>query len=88
MDFEELCRLVVEVKPSLEGLEFNSQDSLTDKLGLDSLDLLQLGRRVQKKAKVSFVTEDWLAEESGGEGARFTLASLLARIQELKQHDQ
>ena len=63
MDFDQLVTLIQDVKPSLEGTVLSPDNSLVDDLGLDSLDLLQLGRRIQRAAGVPFVHEDWAAAE-------------------------
>lgn len=44
----ELVKLIYEVKPGLAGAEVRSEDSLVDGLGLDSLDILQLSRKVNR----------------------------------------
>ena len=59
LELPTLCSLIVGVKPSLANHEWSLDDRLTD-LGLDSLDILQLGRRLQRKAGVPFVIGDWI----------------------------
>jgi len=81
MDFATLCDIVRHVKPSTAGRTLSPSDSLVEDLGLDSLDLLQLGRRVQKTARVPFVLEQWTAaERAKAHGPRFTIESLLSAV--------
>ncbi|WP_316668618.1 phosphopantetheine-binding protein [uncultured Propionibacterium sp.] len=56
---ETLVQLIQEVKPSLRTVEIHSTDSIPDRLGLDSLDLLQLSRRVRRKFGKSFDLDEW-----------------------------
>lgn len=74
LELETLCSLIVGVKPSLASQELSANDRLRD-LGLDSLDVLQLGRRIQRKAGVPFVIQDWV--ESRSEDAPITVGELL-----------
>ena len=46
--FDLLVKLIFEVKPGLAGSEVRPEDSLVDGLGLDSLDILQLSRKVNR----------------------------------------
>lgn len=83
MNFETLREIVVAVKPSAGSDEIKPTDSLIDDLGLDSLDMLQLQRKVQRAAKVVFVLELWTTAERAKTGPRFTFESLLAHLSEL-----
>ena len=85
MDIDQLINLIRDVKPSLQGQTLSPEDSLVDDLGLDSLDLLQLGRRIQRAAGVPFVHEDWAAAERCKEAPRFTIVSMQRMIASLAQ---
>jgi acyl carrier protein len=86
MDIDQLINLIRDVKPSLQDKALSPEDSLVDDLGLDSLDLLQLGRRIQRTAGVPFVHEEWAGAERCKEGPRFTIASMQRIIATLAQH--
>jgi acyl carrier protein len=58
-DFEILVTLIREVKPGLGDQEVKPEDSLVDDLGLDSLDLLQLTRKINREMGVDFSLDDW-----------------------------
>lgn len=58
-DFEHLIKLIKNVKPSLGNMEVKSDQSLVDDLGLDSLDLLQLSRKIHRSMGVNFDLEKW-----------------------------
>lgn len=58
-DFDRLVKLIKEVKPGLAEQVVNVTDSLTDDLGLDSLDLLQLSRKIHRDMGVDFDLEEW-----------------------------
>ena len=70
---DELIQLIYEVKPGLVGTEVRSEDSLVDTLGLDSLDILQLSRKVNRDLG-SFDFDEWV--ESSKEHGR-TVGSIL-----------
>ena len=80
MDIDKLSALLAEVKPSLAGHKPVLSDSLADDLGLDSLDFLQLGRRIQRSAGIPFVMQEWLEKETARSGKRYTLDSLLKAL--------
>lgn len=80
LTFQQLCDLVVAIKPSLAPQQMKPEHSLIDDLGLDSLDLMQLGRRVQRAAGVPFLLETWSAEEQLKPGPQHTLRSLLDAV--------
>lgn len=58
-DFDRLVKLIKEVKPGLTDQVVNPADSLTDNLGLDSLNLLQLSRKIHRDMGVDFDLEEW-----------------------------
>jgi acyl carrier protein len=53
-DFEILVKLIREVKPGLGDREVKPAGSLVDDLGLDSLDLLHLSRKINREMGVEF----------------------------------
>jgi acyl carrier protein len=57
--FEILVKLIKEVKPGLGDQEVKPGESLVDDLGLDSLDLLQLSRKIHREMGVDFSLDDW-----------------------------
>ena len=58
-DSERLIELIKEVKPGLSDQVVNPGDSVVDDLGLDSLDLLQLSRKIHRDMGVDFDVEAW-----------------------------
>ena len=58
-EFDRLVELIKEVKPGLGDQTVNPGDSLVDDLGLDSLDLLQLSRKIHRDMGVDFDLEAW-----------------------------
>ncbi len=77
MEMDTLAAHIVAVKPSLSNATFDPKQSLVDDLGLDSLDVLQLLRKLQRATGKELVIEDWADEEMEKSGATFTIASLL-----------
>jgi acyl carrier protein len=61
---EILTRLIKEVKPSLAHAAISPLDSLTDTLGLDSLDVLQLVRKIRRATGQDFDLDAWSAEQA------------------------
>jgi len=55
---DELVKLIYEVKPGLAGIQVRPDDSLVDALGLDSLDILQLSRKINRDLG-SFDLDAW-----------------------------
>lgn len=81
MGADELIRLLVDVKPSLEGQAIEDTDRLMDDLGLDSLDLVQLARKIRKATGVPFDLEAFAAEERArATKPSFTFGNLLRRL--------
>jgi acyl carrier protein len=74
---DELVQLIYDVKPGLAGTEVRPEDSLVDTLGLDSLDILQLSRKVNRDIG-SFDFDEWV--ESAKEHGR-TVSSILAVVE-------
>jgi acyl carrier protein len=58
-EFDRLVELIKEVKPGLGDQTVRPGDSLVDDLGLDSLDLLQLSRKIHRNMGVDFDLEAW-----------------------------
>ena len=56
--FTSLVSLIKEVKPGLGDATINTEDSLVEHLGLDSLDILQLSRKVNRHIGV-FDIDSW-----------------------------
>ena len=56
---ETLIPLIQDVQPSLRDVEIHPADSIPDRLGLDSLDLLQLSRRIRRKLEKPFDLDEW-----------------------------
>jgi acyl carrier protein len=59
-DLDSLAPIIKEVKPSIGDHRIALTDSLVDDLGLDSLDLLQLARRIRRDFKIDFDVDEWL----------------------------
>jgi acyl carrier protein len=74
---ELLVKLIYEVKPGLVGTEVRPEDSLVNELGLDSLDILQLSRKVNRD--IGFFDLDSWSESADGHGR--TVASVLDAVE-------
>lgn len=72
-----IIELIQEVKPSLRTVEIKSSDSIPDRLGLDSLDILQLSRRIRRKFERSFDLDEWLEGFSEHHGSVKSLVDLV-----------
>ena len=74
---DELVKLIYEVKPGLADTEVRPEDSLVDALGLDSLDILQLSRKINRDLG-TFDLDSWgeAAEQHGR-----TVASILDAVE-------
>jgi acyl carrier protein len=57
--FAALVDLLKEVKPGIGDREVRPEDSVVEDLGLDSLDILQLARKVQRRLGGSFDLDAW-----------------------------
>jgi acyl carrier protein len=60
-ELEKLVGIIREVKPSLVGRPVRLEDSLVENLGLDSLDVTQLARKVRRIFGNSFDPQGWAA---------------------------
>jgi acyl carrier protein len=56
-----LIGLIKEVKPSVADIDIRLEDSLTETLGLDSLDVLQLLRKARRVINSKFDQTEWLS---------------------------
>jgi acyl carrier protein len=72
-----LVKLIYEVKPGLVGTEVRPEDSVVDSLGLDSLDILQLSRKINRDLG-TFDLDSWgeAAEQHGR-----TVGSILGTVE-------
>ncbi|MFI1393346.1 acyl carrier protein [Streptomyces sp. NPDC020681] len=60
--FDALVVLIRGVKPSLNDTQIKPEHSIVEDLGLDSLDILQLSRKVNRDLGGSFDLEEWESE--------------------------
>ncbi len=67
--FGRLIALIKEVKPSLVDATIKPEDTLTDKLGLDSLDILQLVRKIRRNMGGEFDLDTWGANKAVHRGS-------------------
>jgi acyl carrier protein len=69
-----LLNLIKEVKPSLGSSAIKLEDSLVENLGLDSLDIMQLARKVRRNVGATFDPQAWAANH---EAHKYSVRSLL-----------
>ncbi len=67
--FSRLVVIIKEVKPSLADATIKPQDTLTDTLGLDSLDILQLVRKIRRNIGSDFDLDSWSANKAVHRGS-------------------
>ena len=60
--FQVLVDLIKEVKPGLGDRPVQAEDSVVEQLGLDSLDILQLSRKIRRSMGAGFDLDAWDAE--------------------------
>jgi acyl carrier protein len=72
--FDALAELIQEVQPGLQGETITADQSVVDDLGLDSLDLLQLSRRISREYGLDLDLDGW-AEQAAEHGR--TVGSVL-----------
>lgn len=72
--FDLLVSLIREVKPSLTDVEILPDKSVVDDLGLDSLDLLQLSRRISRQIGQELDLDSW---SEGAETHHMSVQSIL-----------
>jgi acyl carrier protein len=59
LTLDELSDIIREVQPSLQGISLTPDQSVVDDLGLDSLDLLQLSRRIMRDKGLDLDLDEW-----------------------------
>ncbi|MFF7329102.1 phosphopantetheine-binding protein [Streptomyces sp. NPDC090306] len=59
---DDIIELLKEVKPGIADLTVEADQSVVEDLGLDSLDLLQLSRRINRQFGAEFDLDSWNAE--------------------------
>jgi acyl carrier protein len=59
---DSIVTLIKTVQPGLQDVQITSEQSVVDDLGLDSLDLLQLSRRISRELGVDFDLDSWNAD--------------------------
>jgi acyl carrier protein len=59
---DEIIDLIKDVKPGLADQTVEPGQSVVEDLGLDSLDLLQLSRRINRQFGVDFDLDSWNAD--------------------------
>jgi acyl carrier protein len=64
-----LIGLIKEVKPSLVDAAIKPEDTLTETLGLDSLDILQLVRKLRRATGGEFDLDSWSANKATHRGS-------------------
>jgi acyl carrier protein len=64
-----LIALIKEVKPSLADATIKPEDTLTERLGLDSLDILQLVRKIRRNMGGEFDLDSWAANKAVHRGS-------------------
>jgi acyl carrier protein len=62
--FDTIVKLLKEVKPGLADRNIQMSDSLIEDLGLDSLDMLQLSRKINRATKNKLDLESWSKDAS------------------------
>jgi acyl carrier protein len=75
--FDALVGLITEVKPSLATGNITPESRLVDDLGLDSLDVLQLSRKIVRRLEATFDLDEW---EEGAPTHRRSVRSLLDHL--------
>lgn len=81
---EALVNLIREVKPSLGSTPIKPEDSLVEDLGLDSLDILQLARKVRRIFGAGFDPQAWAANRRRH---KYSVGSLLVPTEAAQEHE-
>ena len=76
--FEILVTLIRDVKPGLADRPIALADSVVEHLGLDSLDILQLSRKVRRNMQATFDLDVW---DKGAESHNRSVQSILENIE-------
>ncbi|MFC4508006.1 MULTISPECIES: phosphopantetheine-binding protein [Streptomyces] len=74
---DEIIDLLKEVKPGIADQDVRPDHSVVEDLGLDSLDLLQLGRRINRHFGAEFDLDTWNA---GADEHHRSVASIAAVV--------
>lgn len=74
---DDIIDLIKDVKPGLADQSVEPGQSVVEDLGLDSLDLLQLARRINRQFGVEFDLDRWNAD---AEQHRRSVASIVALV--------
>ncbi|MCX5555809.1 phosphopantetheine-binding protein [Streptomyces sp. NBC_00038] len=74
---DEIIDLIKEVKPGIADQEIQPDQSVVEELGLDSLDLLQLSRRINRNFGADFDLDTWNAD---AEQHHRSVASIAAAV--------
>lgn len=77
--FHILIELLKDVKLSLVDATINIDDSVTETLGLDSLDILQLARKIRRRLGGEFDVDAWVENNATHGGS---VKSILEAITE------
>lgn len=77
--FHALTALIKEVKPSVADLTITLEDSIVENLGLDSLDVLQLIRKIRRNMGAEFDLDSW---SQGAKTHRRSVQSVLDAIRD------
>lgn len=76
--FDALVALIRDVKPSLNNTQITPEHSVVEDLGLDSLDILQLSRKVNRDFDGTFDLEEW---ESDSDTHHRSVGSILRHLE-------
>ncbi|MGW2642786.1 phosphopantetheine-binding protein [Streptomyces sp. NPDC001348] len=74
---DEIIDLLKEVKPGIADQSVRADQSVVEDLGLDSLDLLQLARRINRHFGAEFDLDAWNAE---ADQHQRSVASIVAAV--------
>jgi acyl carrier protein len=74
LTLDALINLIKEVQPSLRDTTITGADSVVDDLAIDSLDLLQLSRRISRDYELDLDLDAWNA---GADEHQRSVSSLL-----------
>jgi acyl carrier protein len=75
---DDVIDLLKEVKPGIADQSVEPQQSVVEDLGLDSLDLLQLARRINRHFGTEFDLDAWSA---GADEHHRSVASIAAAVE-------
>ncbi|KUN84248.1 phosphopantetheine-binding protein [Streptomyces griseoruber] len=75
---DEIIELIKEVKPGIADQAVTADQSVVEDLGLDSLDLLQLSRRITRQFGADFDLDSWNAEADDHHRSVASIAAAVA----------